>query len=41
MDMTHDGLRGHGWGDLEIMKLIMLFWVGKYIYIHVLFINCA
>jgi len=23
------------------MKLIMLFWVGKYIYIHVLFIYCA
>jgi len=25
-------------GDLEIMNLMMLFWVGKYIYIHVLFI---
>jgi len=25
-------------GDLEIMKLVILFWVGKHIYTHVFFI---
>ena len=31
--MTHKRLWGNGLGDLAIINLVMLFWVGKHIYI--------